>query len=393
MGDLHPQPEREPQASRWPIALLLIAAVALAIAAAATVPRAIDAAGLLIAQDDPAQLADRRVAALLNAGVVAREIESALLAGDADLAQSFVDLAGEHQIAVAPILAARVAAAVKEANSPSRTVGNFAQGLVTGEPDDVAGLAGTALGDLFVFGDVRDAIREGARFAAGEEADEVVLGLACVGLAATAAAYLTFGTVTPVRLGLTVAKTARKTSRLSAGMTAWLGRSVRQVVDWDALKAALGGGAIAQPAAAMRVARQAVKLDRAGGFLDVAGSLGRVQSKAGARAALDGLKIARGPQDVMRIAKLAEKKGSTTRAILKLLGRGAIALTVGSMQLASWILWAILALFGFASSAKGAVERLTMRRLRRRRARRLASQEQDIRNRLAALTLSNAAPV
>ena len=44
---------------------------------------------------------------------------------------------------------------------------SFALGLVTGEPNDMAGLAGTTLGDLFVFGDIRDAVREGTRLATG----------------------------------------------------------------------------------------------------------------------------------------------------------------------------------------------------------------------------------
>ena len=35
----------------------------------------------------------------------------------------------------------------------------------------MAALAGTAVGDLFVFGDIRDALREGKRLAAGEQAD------------------------------------------------------------------------------------------------------------------------------------------------------------------------------------------------------------------------------
>ena len=43
----------------------------------------------------------------------------------------------------------------------------------------MAGLAGTAVGDLFVFGDIRDAVREGSRYAAGEQADQLMLGLAC----------------------------------------------------------------------------------------------------------------------------------------------------------------------------------------------------------------------
>ncbi len=53
-----------------------------------------------------------------------------------------------------------------------------------------------------------------------------------------------------------------------------------------------------------------------------------------------------------RIAALAEKKGSKTRAILKTLGRGAILLSIASFNLAAWMLGAILTLFGFVSSAK-----------------------------------------
>ena len=57
----------------------------------------------------------------------------------------------------------------------------------------MVGLAGTALGDLFVFGDIRDAVREGSRYAHGETDDELVLGLACVGIALTAGTYASFG--------------------------------------------------------------------------------------------------------------------------------------------------------------------------------------------------------
>ena len=97
----------------------------------------------------------------VNAHVIRREIESALAANDADLAKSFVDLAQDRGIVVDPPLVEKVSAAVADANSTTHMAETFARGFVTGEPDDVVGLAGTALGDFFVFGDVRDAVREG----------------------------------------------------------------------------------------------------------------------------------------------------------------------------------------------------------------------------------------
>jgi hypothetical protein len=118
---------------------------------------------------------------------------------------------------------------------------------------------------------------------------------------------------------------------------------------------------------AVHAVRDAVKVEKAQGLMDVIRSAGRVQSKAGTQAALDGLKLAEGPRDLARVAKLAEKKGGKTRAILKLLGRGALVLTIGSFQLASSIFWLLFALFGFVSALKAGVERAVLAHIRRRK--------------------------
>ncbi len=195
------------------IALPLGLAVTLAIAALAIVPRGLDADALLSDQDDPVALADRAVARSFDAAVAAREINAALAANDADLAQSFLELARDRNVPVDPALAEKVERATADAASAMRSVESFTRGLITGEPDDLVGFAGTALGDLFVFGDIRDAVREGTRLASGQEADQLILGLACVGLAVTAGTYASAGVGAPARVGLTVVKAARKTGR------------------------------------------------------------------------------------------------------------------------------------------------------------------------------------
>ena len=131
----------------------------------------------------PAELADLQLnSALRNSpGLVAENIEAALAADDSDLAASFVELARDKDIAVSDELSKRVSDAVTEANSTSHFAKRFATGLVTGNADDVASLSGTVAGDLFVFGDIRDVVREGKHLATGEDADRLVLGLATVG--------------------------------------------------------------------------------------------------------------------------------------------------------------------------------------------------------------------
>ena len=351
------------------IALPLWLTVAMVIAALAAVPLGLEAHSLIEAQDDPVALADHAVARNFDAKVAAREINAALAAKDADLANSFLELAREQKVPVEPALAAKVEAAYAEANSAGRHVENFAKGLVTGEPDDLVGLAGTAVGDLFVIGDIRDAVREGTRLATGQKADELILGLACVGLAVTAGTFVSLGALLPVRVGMTLVKAATKTGRLTGRMAIWIGRSVREVVDFPAAKRAIGNASILQPAVAVRGVREAVKVEKAEGLVKMMGDVGRVQAKAGTQAALDGLKIAHGPKDMAKVATLVAAKGGKTRAILKLAGRSAIMLTMGAFNLASWMFWAVFTLFGLVSSLKRMTERSTERYCAYRRAR------------------------
>src|SRR5258708_4689084 len=223
-----------------------------------TVPAGLEGETLVSLQDDPPALADHMLDLSFDAAVAKREIEAALGAGDADLAVSFLDLARDRNVAVAPGLAAQVEAAKVVAASAGHALGRFPRGRVTGEPADMAGLAGTACGDLFVFGDIRDALREGTRLATGQPTDELILGLACAGLAVTAGTYATAGAAAPVRVGLSLAKAARATGRMSAHMAELVGRSLREVLDWGALRRALRGATVTRPVPAVRAAREAV---------------------------------------------------------------------------------------------------------------------------------------
>jgi hypothetical protein len=347
-----------------------------ALACALLWPHARDAGAILAAQDDPAALSDIRLnSALRNTPeIIGQNTEAALAVGDADLANSFVELATAKNIPLPEDLSRRVTEAVAEENSASHFATRFATGLVTGNADDVASLSGTVAGDLFVFGDIRDVVREGKHLAMGEDTDRLVLGLATAGLAVTAATYVSVGGAAPVRAGLTLVKDARKVGRLGEGLTAWAGRSAREMVDAPMLQNAVATASVTRPGETISAIRAAFRTEKAGGLVRLAKDVGRVGEKAGMRGALDTLRIAEGPKDVARAARLAEAKGGQTRAILKLLGRGALLLAAGAFNLTLWVFGALLALFGLLSQVKAATERLTMSWLQRKKARRLRQQ-------------------
>jgi hypothetical protein len=355
---------------------------ALAVTALCTVtcallwPHARDAGRILAAQNDPAELADVRINSMLrnDPQLIAGNIEAALEANDADLAGSFVELARERNIPVGENLSQRVSDALAEQNSTSHFARRFASGLVTGNADDAASLSGTVAGDLFVFGDIRDVVREGKHLAMGEDTDRLVLGLATAGLAVTAATYISVGGVAPLRAGLTLVKDARKVGRLGEGLTEWAGRSAREVVDTPMLQNAVASGSVTRPGETVSAIRAAFHAEKAGALVRLAKDVARVGEKAGIRAAQDTLEIAENPKDVARAARLAESSGGRTRAILKLLGRGALLLAAGAFDLTLWVFGALLALFGLLSSIKAATERLTQSWLMRNKARRLRRQ-------------------
>jgi len=336
-------------------------------------PQARDAGAILAAQDDPVALSELRLDAALaqNDRLLQDNIETALAAGDADLADSFVTLARDRNIALPDDLLSRVSDAVKDENSTSHFAKRFATGLVTGTADDVASLSGTVAGDLFVIGDVRDVVREGKHLAMGEDTDRLVLGLATAGLAVTAATYVSVGGAAPVRAGLTLVKDARKVGRLSEGLAKWAGRSAREVVDAPMLQNAVARGSVFRPGETVSAIKAAFRAEKAGALVRLGKDVTRVAEKTGTRGAMDTLRIAEGPKDVARAARLAEAQGGKTRAIMKLLGRGALLLIGGAFDLTLWLFGAALTLFGLLSSIKATTERLTQAWCDRRRARRL----------------------
>ncbi len=297
--------------------LLIRLAVVAALGAGvyATLPEASRGLELaLAAEKDPVKLAELRLAGF-DATAATREIEEALKNGDAEMAQSFVALAAERGIELPKELLARVEQANSASASAQRGIYNFAHGFVTGEPQDLSGFAGAATGDLLVFGDIRDIAREGSRWLRGLDSDPLIMGLATAGLAVTGVTYFSWGTAAPARIGSTLIKVARRTGKLSVKL--------------------------ADDVTVLLKARRTSRVTAA--LTDVA----QIQRRAGTRVALESMRHADNVGDLAKAGVLAEKKGRSTLAIFKTLGRGAIALGAGALAIAGWVVGAASSLVFF----------------------------------------------
>src|SRR5262249_57281389 len=116
---------------------------------------------------------------------------------------------------------------------------------------------------------------------------------------------------------LTAMKAARQTGRLGAGLAAWIGRSLREALDWTMLKRAVSRATVAEPAAAARGIREAVRVEKAQELVRLVGDVGRVQANAGARTAIDGLRLAGGYRGQSQMARPPPPQTRHTPAIPK----------------------------------------------------------------------------
>ncbi|QFR35026.1 hypothetical protein GBB76_05225 [Ancylobacter sp. TS-1] len=287
------------------------------------VPAGREALALVMARDDAARIADLQLDKVLTPARADAEIDAALAEGDGELAASFIALAEARGIPVSADRRARVALANAPGVKFARGAGHFGQGFLTGEGEDLAGLAGAAASDLTVWGDVRDLGREALHWARGEPVDRLMVDLAGAGIAVTGATYAAFGAPLTLRAGLSVLKGARR-----AG--------------------AVGGRFAGDVAAALRGGRRAE-------VATLVADLGAAGSKAGTRATFAGLRHVDDAAGAARLRGLAQAKGGQTLAIVKTLGRGALFVTEAMVRLGVWILAAVANLFGLVASFNAAM--------------------------------------
>lgn len=331
---------------------LIVASAVIAglVAGSPMLPRAAADWRLHLAADDPVRLSQLRLDAVATPERLGAEIDAAVTAQDPDLADSLLTLAAERDIAVSQERLAAVAA-LRE-GGVLRSAGEFGRGFLIGERESDAGFIGALAGDVTGFGDLRDIAQEGGKLLGGEPADQTVLVLSAVGLAITAATWISLGGGLPARGGLSALKTASKAKLLSPKLTAHLGRAAAGALDRPALAAGMGAIARLDLAAAKTAARGIVRPAAVRGFAALGQDAGAIYARTGQRGLRQVLAVADDAGDIRKAARLAAAKPSTARATLKLLGRSALVLGAFSLSAAGWMLWLLLYAVALAMAAQ-----------------------------------------
>ena len=165
--------------------------------------------------------------------------------------------------------------------------------------------------NLTVVGDLVALTREGGNFLAGEAVDQVDVGIAFVGIAATGLVIISGGSSLAIKGGSALLRVAHRTGRLAPEVLAVFRRAFVFGIDWARLPAVRSAddlALLARPA----VIRPAVA---------VAQDLGRLNARLGMRQALHLMGAAETPADVARLTRAAEALGPRTVGAAEVLGR------------------------------------------------------------------------
>ena len=269
----------------------------LGLAAVATVAAGMALAVFLTTPDDLRDPTDEEIRAGILATVrplapaeeLERRISESLKADDPEEAGDLLDLADLLGITIDPALRRQYNEKLEWLPTLMRSVRSGARGFVTGEGEGTAGTVGAVVSDLTVIGDLRDATAQAWHYVNDEPVDEVVLALSAVGIGLTGAMLATGGVAMPVKAGVSVAKIAQRTGRMTKGFA-------RSVVELARLK-------------------NTAKLQ------DGMKSLGAIGKAASPRGALTVMRSLEHVDDLPRAEKVAVIMGKPTAGLFKVAGR------------------------------------------------------------------------
>jgi len=269
----------------------------LRLAAVATVAAGVALAVFLATPDDLRDPTDEEVRAGIIATVrplapseeLERRISESLKADDPEEAGDLFELADLLGITVDPALRRKYDEKLEWLPTLMRSASAGARGFVTGAGEGTAGTVGAVVSDLTVIGDLRDATAQAGHFLKDEPVDEVVLALSSVGIGLTGAMLATGGVAMPVKAGVSVAKIAQRTGRMTKGFA----RSVMELA----------------------------KLKNTAKLQDGMRSLGTIGKAASPRGALTVMRNLEHVDDLPRAEKVAVMMGKPTAGLFKVAGR------------------------------------------------------------------------
>jgi hypothetical protein len=232
-----------------------------------------------------------------------------------------------------------------------RNTKEFSLGFLSGKGESAVGISGSMLSDMTVVGDLRDLSKEGLKFINDEKYDKIILGVATVGVGLSASQFLSAGSTTPLKVGASVVKVAKKTGKISKSFLNVINSKLMKTVDMKLLKTIdlsnINGIKRVKPTIA-----KSLKFDN---IRKLFGNINKLKKNTSVFDTVTLLKYVDTEKDLKKLVKVSSKYKKNTKGVLKVLGKGAFR---GSTKIVKYttmfiteLVLAILSFLGFIIGA------------------------------------------
>jgi hypothetical protein len=248
------------------------------------------------------------------------KIKEAISKENIEEAKEFNELADFLQIDIDRNLTKEIQEIESSTRYKLKSLKEFGKGFITGDINSSYSLAGSITSDFTVIGDIREIYREGKKYIAGEDYDKFILTLSIVGVAFTASTVATFGTTTPIKVGVSALKVAKKsgsiTKKFSKILTSKLKKSVKlaqlKKIKFDSIKSL------------KESSKRFIKMVNIKPIKKTLLSINQIRKNSSLTKTIKTLKYIESEKELSRAVKLSKKFKNNTPTVLKVVGKGAL---------------------------------------------------------------------
>ena len=201
-----------------------------------------------------------------------------------------------------------------------RNTKDFGEGFFTGESDNIVGISGAIASDMTPVGDLRDLSIEGSKFANNEPYDKVILGMSTIGIGLSVSQLITVGATTPLKISASIVKVAKKMKYLSSSFVNVVSLKLTKAINLNALKKV----DFTSISSVKKASKQISKSLNSPYIRKAFKNIDTIKSNTSIADTISLLKYIDDPKDLRKVANMSKKYKRNTKAVFKILGKGAV---------------------------------------------------------------------
>ena len=231
-------------------------------------------------------------------------------------------------------------------NTSIRNMKEFSKGFIKGDVESFVSFTGSVSSDFLLVGDIRDLYIEGKAYKNDEEYDEFILSISALGLFFSFTDIFCAGASIPLKVSTSVLKIAKKTGSLTKPFTKEISKILKKSMNIKLLKKA-DFSSLTTMKTSYKSFSKSINLNSSKALLNQLTTLKKNTSYADS---IFLLKYVNKTKDLSSVIKVSNKYKNNTKAVFKVLGKGAIKSTKSIIKITTIFILELISLLFSAIS-------------------------------------------